>query len=164
MPVEFAAEEIFEMAIQMERNGAVFYREAANRVKNPEVRQLLRDLAEMEDKHEEVFAAMKANLSGRERTGTVFDPDNQTVRYLQAMVEGRVFGTEADPAGQVERLGDVDEIFAAAIGKEKDSIVFYLGMKELVPERLGKDKIEEIIREEMSHITLLSQKSLSPNQ
>jgi hypothetical protein len=29
-------------------------------------------------------------------------------------------------------------------------------MKELVPERLGKDKIDAIIKEEMNHITALS--------
>ena len=39
---------------------------------------------------------------------------------------------------------------------EKDSIVFYLGMKEIVPENLGKTKIDQIIKEEMAHIKLLS--------
>jgi rubrerythrin len=42
-----------------------------------------------------------------------------------------------------------------AMAAEKDSIVFYLGMKDLVPENLGKDKIDQIIKEEMSHIRLL---------
>jgi rubrerythrin len=48
------------------------------------------------------------------------------------------------------------EILKAAIGIEKDSIAFYLGMKDMVSERRGKEKIEEIIREEMEHIRLLS--------
>jgi len=43
-----------------------------------------------------------------------------------------------------------------AIGLEKDSIVFYLGMKDAVPERLGRSRIDDIIREEMSHVYLLS--------
>ena len=38
-------------------------------------------------------------------------------------------------------------IFRAAIGLEKDSIIFYLGMKELVPENLGKNRIDKIIKE-----------------
>jgi rubrerythrin len=38
---------------------------------------------------------------------------------------------------------------------EKDSIVFYLGMKELVPERLGKNRIDGIIKEEMGHLASL---------
>ena len=43
-----------------------------------------------------------------------------------------------------------------AIGLEKDSIVFYLGMKEMVPERLGGSRIDGIIREEMRHVNDLS--------
>ncbi len=50
------------------------------------------------------------------------------------------------------------EIVKEAILAEKDSIVFYLGMKELVPEGLGKDKVDKIIKEEMSHIRLLTKK------
>ena len=48
------------------------------------------------------------------------------------------------------------EILKAAIMAEKDSIVFYLGMKEMVPEDFGKAKIDIIIKEEMGHIKLLS--------
>ena len=48
------------------------------------------------------------------------------------------------------------QVLHTAIGLERDSIVFYLGMKELVPENFGKDKIDGIIKEEMGHIKLLS--------
>ena len=50
----------------------------------------------------------------------------------------------------------IRRILLAAIGLEKDSIIFYLGMKELVPENLGKNRIDKIIKEEMGHIRLLS--------
>ena len=53
------------------------------------------------------------------------------------------------------------DILKAAIGAEKDSIVFYLGMKELVPEKLGKDKLDGIIKEEMAHIKLLSSRLIA---
>jgi rubrerythrin len=39
---------------------------------------------------------------------------------------------------------------------EKDSIVFYVGIKDLVPEKLGKNKIDNIIDEEKKHILLLA--------
>lgn len=48
------------------------------------------------------------------------------------------------------------EILKSAIAAEKDSIVFHLGMKELVPPKLGSDKLDLIIKEEMEHIVLLS--------
>lgn len=53
------------------------------------------------------------------------------------------------------------KILWVAIGLEKESIVFYLGMKELVPESLGKKKIDDIMKEEMGHIRLLSKRMIS---
>jgi len=52
----------------------------------------------------------------------------------------------------------MEEILKKAILAEKDSIVFYLGMKEMVPVNSGKTKIDAIIKEEMVHIKLLSSK------
>ena len=49
-------------------------------------------------------------------------------------------------------------ILSCALQAEKDSIVFYLGMKELVSAKSGQSKIEAIIKEEMSHIQLLAGK------
>ena len=47
-------------------------------------------------------------------------------------------------------------VFHTAIGLEKDSVIFYLGIRDLVPAKLGKDRVNEVIAEEMRHITLLS--------
>ncbi|RKX37730.1 MAG: rubrerythrin, partial [Thermotogae bacterium] len=47
-----------------------------------------------------------------------------------------------------------------AIELEKDSVIYYyhMGIKQVVPESLGKEKVDSIIEEEMSHITLLNSK------
>jgi rubrerythrin len=50
----------------------------------------------------------------------------------------------------------MEKILKEAIQAEKDSIVLYLGMKEFVPEKYGKNRLEKIIKEEMGHIRLLS--------
>ena len=52
-------------------------------------------------------------------------------------------------------------ILKSAIVAEKDSIVFYLGMKEAVPESFGKGRLDHIIKEEMGHIKLLSGKLMA---
>jgi rubrerythrin len=74
----------------------------------------------------------------------------------------RVFDEEAEEDfSLVEGLSEKEQmikVLRGAINREKDSIVFYLGMKELVPENLGKNKIDDIIKEEMKHIRLLSDK------
>jgi rubrerythrin len=51
----------------------------------------------------------------------------------------------------------MEGILKEAITAEKDSILFYLGIKDLVPQALGQNRIDEIIKEEMAHIHLLTQ-------
>ena len=47
------------------------------------------------------------------------------------------------------------EIYGIAINAEKDSVVFYTALKELVSKPAGRDKVEEIIDEELGHLVLL---------
>jgi rubrerythrin len=158
MSITFNAFEILEMAEQIERNGVKFYRKAARSVFDRRMRQLFEDLADMEVEHEKVFAAMKKQLSEEAREPAVFDPENETALYLQAMADGHVFDPKKDLSKQMTGTESVEDILKLAIGIEKDSIVFYLGLKDFVPVRGGKDKVESIIKEEMGHIAILNQK------
>lgn len=156
MGITFNADEIFEMAEQIERNGTKFYRAAAEKLSA--VREVLLDLAAMEDEHEETFAGMRKHLSEQERELMVFDPENEVALYLQAMASGYVFDLKKDLSQQLTGKETAEDILKMAIGAEKDSIVFYLGLKDFVPPRAGKDKVEAIITEEMGHITVLNRK------
>ncbi len=156
MGVNFNADEVFEMAEQIERNGAKFYRVVADKL--PAVRQVLIDLAVMEDEHEKTFADMRAQLSGQEQEPMVFDPDGQAQMYLRVIADGFVFDAKADPTERLKGQETPEEILKIAINLEKDSIAFYAGLKECVPQRAGKDKVEAIIREEFGHIATLSEK------
>ena len=152
MSYDFNANEIFEIAEQLERNGAAFYRDAAGSVDDSEVKKFLLEFAAMEDEHEKTFISLRKELTAAEKAPTVFDPTNESALYLKALANTRVFFKKEIDTSSVE------EIFKSAITAEKDSIVFYLGMKDLVSETLGKDRMDAIIREEMGHIRVLSQK------
>ncbi len=156
MPMPFNADEVFEMAEQIERNGAKFYRAAAE--KFPKVSKVLLDLAAMEDNHLKTFQDMRAELSASETEPPVFDPDSQAQMYLRVMADGHVFDIKADPAGKLTGQQSLQDVLKTAIGLEKDSITFYVGLKECVPRKTGKEKIEAIITEEMGHIAILNQK------
>ena len=43
-----------------------------------------------------------------------------------------------------------------AVDLEKKSVLFYLGMKDMVPQKLGRDRLDHIISEEKGHIVELS--------
>ena len=158
MSLDFNADEILEMAQQVERNGFHFYQQASKGVKNPGSAQLFLKLAAMEEGHERIFARMRAELTEAEKKKKIFDPKDQTTSYLRAWADVQVFDVRADPAEKLTGKEKVEDILRMAIGLEKDSIVFYLGMKEMVPERLGRGKIDEIIKEEMRHVNDLSRK------
>lgn len=156
MVIPFSADEVFEMAEQIERNGAKFYRAAAKKL--PVVRQVLLDLAAMEEEHEKTFAAMRAELSASEKQPSVFDPDSQAQAYLRVMADGHIFDVRTDPSKLLAEQKSPQDILKTAIGVEKDSIAFYVGIRDGVSRKAGKDKVEAIIKEEMSHIVILSQK------
>ena len=152
----FNADEIFEMAMEIERNGAKFYRKAAEGKAGRTSKELLLRLADMEVEHERTFAAMREMLTTVETTSATFDPDDEAALYLRAVADGHVFNVKADPSAKLGGKESAADILKTAIGLEKDSIVFYLGIQDLVGKALGRDKIAHIIREEMSHVTLLS--------
>jgi rubrerythrin len=156
MSFEFNADEILAMAEQIERNGALFYRKAAGLVEDLEVSKLLLDLAAWEEGHEKAFSSMRHMLKEQESKPTAFDPDDETALYLRAMADGHVFDVRVDPAHKLTGKESAKDILQMAIGQEKDSIVFYLGVRDMVSEVMGKDKIDEIIREEMRHIGFLN--------
>ena len=152
MGTDFNANEVFEMAKQIEINGAAFYREAAEAVKSEDHKHFLVELAEMEDDHEKTFENMQKELTAGEQALLVFDPEDENALYLKSLADNRVFSKKTKPGR------DMTRILHSAIQTEKDSIVFYLGMKEMVPEKYGKSKINDIIKEEMGHLKLLSGK------
>lgn len=156
MSMDFNAGEILEMAQQIERNGARFYRLAAKGADKPDERELFLELATMEEEHEGVFAAMTRELSGTEWESTTFDPHGEGAAYLKAMADGHVFDLQVDPTDIFNRLKSIEDILRKAIELEKDSIVFYVGIMDMVPENLGRDRMKHIIREEMDHIVTLN--------
>jgi rubrerythrin len=161
MTITFSADEIFEMAEEIERNGAAFYREAAENTENKKTKKMLLDMAAMEDGHLHTFEQMRKQLGPNEKAQTVFDPDNESVLYLQTMADAQGYEGRISPTKKLTGKETMDEIFKTAIDAEKNSVVFYVGvfyvgLKDLVPAGAGKDKVEAIIKEEMGHIAVLN--------
>ncbi len=154
MGVVFNANEVFSMAEKIERNGAKFYRKAADN--NPDSKDLLLDLASKEDEHLATFSEMHESIAGKPSESNVFDPDGEAQMYLDKIADGHVFDTQKDPSDLLQGSESLSDILRLAIGLEKDSIVFYVGLRELVPASLGRDKVDVIIKEEMTHIVTLS--------
>jgi len=161
MSIDFSADNVLSIAQQIERNGAQFYRAAAEYACAIDARQMLLSLASMEDDHEKTFTKLRDKLTADEKLPTVFDPDSQEAAYLRTMANSNIFNPRVDPAERLTGNETLDEVLKTAIGLEKDSVVFYQGLKMVVPKRLGGKKLDNIIEEEMRHIALLSEKLIS---
>ena len=151
----FNIDEIFEIAEEIERNGAKFYRAAADIVDDRDQLLMLTDLAAMEDEHERTFAAMRKELADGLKRESVYEPDDLAAQYLWAWASKAVFDVDTDPFAVLAGGADMDEILKVAIGREKESIVYYEGLKAGVgPD--DKTKVDAIIQEEMLHVAILS--------
>ncbi len=71
MAYDYNAEEAFEMAIQIEKSGAAFYRKAASLQDKEADKIFLENIAKMEDRHQAGFEEMKSALSDMEKKHVV---------------------------------------------------------------------------------------------
>ncbi|HUU20235.1 MAG TPA: ferritin family protein [Sedimentisphaerales bacterium] len=158
MSISFNAIEVFEIAERIERNSVKFYRRAAEALSDQDLSGILLNLAEFEKEHEETFADMRKQISNKEWDLITFDPEDEMTLYLRTTADSHIFDLKKDPGEQLKDKETAEDIFEYAIEAEKNSIIFYIGLKNFVPAKAGKDKVDEIIKEEMDHIAELNQR------
>ncbi len=155
MGISFNADEIFEMAVEIERNAAGFYTEAAKKAPDEKTKKMFLDMASMEKGHVDTFELMRKELSEQEKESNIYDPDDEATAYLQTMADAHGSEGKVSPHQKLTGNEPIADILNIAINAEKNSVVFYSGLKGYVPEKAGKDKVEAIIKEEISHIAML---------
>lgn len=147
----FNAVEVLKMAVRIEENGEKFYRKAMDIQEDPQLREVLRELAADEARHAQWFEAMRERLS---REGEAEDVWVQEVSgdLLQSMIGDQTFSLkEVDPAD----LDSVEKILETAVEFEKDSILFYDMLRGFMDEGESARALQEIIAEEELHVEIL---------
>lgn len=150
---QFDAAEVFDMAIQTERNGKAFYEAAAAAATSPDVRSLLSFLADAEANHEQTFRAMKVEA------GTPAPPESypgEREEYVQALLRSRVLSDEAAGKQALARMASDAEALDFAIAFEKDTILFMYEMRDILPER-ERERMEVLIEQERTHVRVLQE-------
>ncbi len=156
MGTAFNVFEVLEIAEKIERNGGKYYRKAAGLVTTEECKELMLYLARMEDDHVATFSQMKKELPEvKEDTGFT-ESYGEAMAYLELYADGQIFQPSADPSETLTGEETMADIIRRAIGFERDSIAFYVGIKAAVLGSGGEEQIERIIREEMGHAKTLS--------
>lgn len=159
MGIFFSARELIDIAIGIERSGVSFYDSLVKSARDAMVRGAYKYLADEERKHIEIFQSMLASLTDYRPSETYTE---EYALYLKALVDFAVFTDDQVAREMTQKVGSDAEAIQIALGAEKDSILFYSEMRDLV-RRSDRDVVNKVIEEERSHLRQLSdlKKSLS---
>jgi len=147
----FAGSEIVELGIQIEKNGRDFYSTLAQQSKTPSAQKIFNYLTGEEEKHIEIFQNLLEKTEKYEPPQVYAD---EYIAYMNALASEYVF-TQKDKGKEIARRIKTDtEAVDMGIGFEKDSIIFYEGMKKMVPE-YDANAVSELIVQEQRHLRQL---------
>lgn len=149
----FAGSEIVEIGVQIEKNGKDFYETLSNQSKNPKAKEVFQFLAGEEAKHIEIF---KNILGEVEKYAPPEAYPGEYFAYMNALAGEHIF-TQKDKGIQIARNTKSDkEAVDLGIGFEKESILFYEGMKKVVPDYDHKI-VDSLIEQEHKHLLQLTE-------
>ena len=153
MSVSFTGIELMNIAIDIEKTGIAFYDIMTTSTESEEARTAFRYLAAMERHHVQIFQ----DMLGAADKYQIADTRTEEYRdYLQALVDSAVFTDDFISGEMASRVGSDVEALEMAINAEKDSILCYYQMKEIMPQR-AQTMVDKVIKEEKSHLSQLSE-------
>jgi rubrerythrin len=152
MPLLEAAD-VVDLAMQLEQNGEAFYRAVAKKTASGEIRSLFEDLADQEVQHYAVFAEMRQ--SARHKSLMSDDEWEWYLSYLNTTVDSALFQGPDKALAAAQDVTDEKEAIRMAIGFEKETLLFFHDLRELVS---GDDRtfVTRIVDEEKRHIRRLA--------
>jgi len=152
MGLFFSGSELVNIAVGIEQSGAAFYDSLAQSTKNEKSRGMWQYLALEEKKHIEIFRRMLGSLSD------YAPPETYTEEYdlyLRALIDSAVFRNDQAARAMAQKVDSEAEAIQIALRAEKDSILFYSNLRELVL-RPQREAVDKVIEEEKSHLRQLS--------
>ena len=147
----FSIREIIDMAIKIEKNAEMFYRQAVEKISTPSLEPVLKCLADQEEQHAQWFEKLKrvigeveAKVDSEELSGTAL---------------GNLVGDQTFSLGEVDfsEIEDVENLIALAIEHEKDTIIFYQMLQSFIETPETLKELDDIIAEEHRHIEMLKE-------
>jgi rubrerythrin len=146
----YSGAEIFEIAMELEEAGRVFYETLAEESENHDLADLCRNLATQEGDHYRKFKSMGAELVQRPASRPLTWDE---LHFAQMLIEERVL-SDPDAAREAARSVDVTGMLDTAIRLEKDSVLLYTELLNEVDEE-DVPAVQQIIDEEKSHVRSL---------
>lgn len=151
MAVFFSGSELLEIAKNIERNGMAFYQALADRVANRDARASYNYLAGEEKKHLDTFQGMSDD-PGQYKPDEIYT--EEYTQYIKSLIGAVVFPSITEAQQKAEKASNDVEAVNMGIQAEKDSILFYTELRDLVRER-DQEVILTVLNEEKKHLRQL---------
>lgn len=149
----FNGMDVITFAVEIEKNGREFYGAVAGKTQDPGVKDIFLKLKGQEEQHIKDFEQLLEKTTDHQAQETY---DGEYLEYVKALVDNHVFNPGADINELAERVKTKEEAIDLALRFEKDSIIFFAELKNVIALQ-SKEIIEELINQERGHIRLLSQ-------
>ena len=149
----FSGRELIDIAVGIEGKGAAFYDTLVDSTKDVGARGVYRALAGQEREHMERFRNMLGSVGDYPLPETYSEEEDA---YLKALVDSTIFPDDQVVQEMAQKVGSDAEAVQIAIGAEKESILFYLQMRDLV-RGADSEVVSKIIEEERSHLRHLTE-------
>ncbi|MFC1937312.1 ferritin family protein [Chloroflexota bacterium] len=153
MSITFSDNELINIAIGIERRGVAFYEVMARSARDNNARKVFALLADMERGHIETFQGM---LREGNRPQVAETYAGEYAAYLGALVDSAVFTDDMASSEMATRAESDIAALELAIAGEKDSLLFYYGMKEIMPPP-AQSTVDNVINEEKLHLRQLAE-------
>ena len=155
MTAKLGVFEILTVAETIERDGVDFYRQAARLFNDEELRKMLFLLADWEHKHEGVFSAMRRELSQRCEEDMTFNVSSYISTSPLALKSLAWSATQSKSKHAFTGDESKEDILELAMNRERSTVRFYLNLMDVVKDSISRNRIDEIIKEEKRHISIL---------
>jgi rubrerythrin len=152
MSITFSPAELVNIAIANEHRGISFYDVMAKSADSDEAKSVFQKLADMEREHIRIFEGMLGEAKNH------LPPEAGTFEYagyLQALIDSAVFTDEMITSELATQADSDTRALELGINAEKDSILFYYQLRDLMPHGM-LHLIDRVIAEEKGHLHQLS--------
>lgn len=149
------AAEALKWAIEIEKNGESFYNTVAAKSADRELKALFEDLAAQEQGHYQVFKKMLEEVKPDPDLSGIGYEYEEYHTYLQVALADALFAGPDKGLTLAKQAQDRETALQAAMGFEKDTLLFFYDLREMVSEA-DREAISAVIREEKRHLRQLA--------
>jgi len=137
--------------MEIEESGKAFYEAVAAKAQDREAKRVLQDLAYQEERHYRTFQ----NMLDKVPEADVETDSAEYQRYLQTALDKALLGGPEKGLALAQQASNEAEALQAAIAFEKDTLLFFYDLRDMVPAS-QREAISAIIEQEKSHVKQLS--------